>query len=385
VLVILGSGLLRLVPLAGICGLLLFDAWISFDRPSFRLGWLWLRGHRPALTDKEDLATVALVALTAVAFGLMTGVAIGVFVGLLLYAWRNGRRLTRTMATGASLQSNCARSRADLALLAEHADRVRFVALDGALYFGAASTLQSLLREQFGPGRFVVVDWSHVVSADSTVANAFARLAAEAQASGTQLAVSGLPAAGRELGDTLRASGISGHIFPDADRALEWAENGVIASASPEQASDATSLREALSLMRGLSREHREALNELLEQRFVRAGEIIFSAGDVDNALMLILEGSVDILVRHSEGRDVRLARLRRGSMLGELSFLDNAPRAATTVATEDLVLGVLSREGFEVFARERPEAGRRVLTNMALDLAVRMRRTTHLAVNSLR
>ncbi|MDO9360124.1 MAG: cyclic nucleotide-binding domain-containing protein [Polaromonas sp.] len=385
VLAVLGSGVLRLVPLAAICGLLLFDAWISFDRPSLRLCLEWLRGHRPALTEKEDLATIGLVVVTSVVFNLVTGVAIGVFAGLILYAWRNGRRLTRTVETGAVLRSNCARSRSDMALLAEQSDRVRFVALDGALYFGAASALQTLLREQCAPGRFVVVDWSHVVSADSTVGSAFARIVAEAQGGGTQVAVSGLDASGPELGDTLRAAGVQVEVFPDADRAMEWAENGVIAGSTPKQSMQSTTLQEALSLLRGLAPEHRNVFEDLLEQRFFRAGETVFSAGQVDSALMVILQGSVDILVAHSEGRDVRLARIRRGGMLGELSFLDNAPRAATTVATEDLLLGVLTRERFETFAREHPEAGRRVLTNLALDLAFRMRRTNHMAVNSLR
>lgn len=385
VFVVVGSSILRLVPLAAISGLLLFDAWSNFDRPSLRMAWQWLRGRRPAMTEREDLATIGMVVVTAVLFNLVTAVAVGVFAGLLLYAWRNGRRLARTVATGAELRSNCARSRSDVALLNEQSHRLRFIALEGALFFGAASALQALLREQCAPGRCVVVDWSHVVSADSTVANAFARVAAEARLAGTSVAVSGLEAAGRQVGETMLAADLQAEIFPDADRALEWAENEVLRSSTPAVPMEGTSLQEALSLFRGLSNEHRTAIEELLEQRFFRSGDKVFSAGQVDSELMVILQGCVDILVPHSEGRDVRLARIRRGGMLGELSFLDRAPRAATAVATEDLLLGVLSRERFENFARDYPEAGRRVLTNLALDLAFRMRRTNHMAVNSLR
>ncbi|RYX97429.1 MAG: cyclic nucleotide-binding domain-containing protein [Comamonadaceae bacterium] len=385
IVVVVGSGVMRLVPLAAISGLLLFDAWSNFDRPSLRMAWLWLRGRRPALTEREDLATIAIVVASSVLFNLVTGVAVGVFAGLVLYAWRNGRRLARTVATGAELRSNCARSRNDVALLNEQAQRVRFIALEGALFFGAASALQALLREQSAPGRYIVVDWSHVVSADSTIASAFARVAAEARAAGASFAVSGLDAAGRQVGETMLAGNLQADVFPDADRALEWAENEVLRTSTPTLAMEGTSLQEALSLFRGLSNEHRTAIEGALEQRFYRSGDTVFTAGQVDSELMVILQGCVDILVPHSEGRDVRLARIRRGGMLGELSFLDRAPRAATAVATEDLLLGVMSRERFENFARDNPEAGRRVLTNLALDLAFRMRRTNHMAVNSLR
>ena len=393
VLLILGSGVLRFVPLAGVCGLLLFDAWISFDRPSLTLAQQWMLGRQITRTDREDIATVGIVALTTVIFSLTTGVAMGVFVGLLLYAWRNGRRLARTVATGASIQSNCARSRADLALLAKHAERIRFVALEGPLYFGAVSDLQAMLRDQFDRGRYVVIDWSHVVSVDSTVASLFLQMGAEAQAGGSQVAFCGLDAAGPELAETLRASGIPADIFQDADRALEWAENGLLADASsttaPQgrnaEAVDGTSLQDSLSLLRGLSRTHRECLHELLEQRFLRASDTIFSAGEVDSTLMVILQGSVDVLIPRGEGRDVRIARLRRGSMLGELGFLDMAPRTATAIATEDVLFGVLTREDFEHFANGNPVAGREVLTNLALDLALRIRRTNTIVLNSMR
>ena len=385
VIVVFGSGVMRLVPLAAICGLLLSDAWSNFDRPSLRLAWRWLSGHRPVLSEREDLITIGLVVATSVLFNLVTGVAVGVFAGLVLYAWRNGRRLARSVATGAELRSNCARSRSDVALLNEQAHRVRFVALEGALFFGAASTLQTLLREQCAPGRYIVVDWSHVVSADSTVASSIGRVVTEARAMGAAFAISGLDAAGVQVGETIMGAGLEVEVFPDADRALEWAENEVLRTATPTLAMEGTSLQDALSLFRGLSNEYRTAMEELLEQRFFRRGEVVFAAGQVDGELMVILQGCVDILVPHSQGRDVRLARIRRGGMLGELSFLDRAPRAATAVATEDVLLGVLSRERFETFARDYPEAGRRVLTNLALDMAFRMRRTNHMAVNSLR
>ncbi len=384
-LAVLGSGVLTFVPLAAISGLLLYDAWTSVDRPSLRIGGAWLRKQPLAMTQKEDLATVTLVTVTALLFNMVTGVFMGVFAGLILYAWRNGRRLTRIVETGAIVRSNCARSAADMAVLTENSHRVRFIALEGALFFGASAALQNLLRQQSGAGHYIVVDWSHVVSVDSTVAQAFSRAVREITASGSRVAVSGIEAAGAQVRDTLRAASADATLLPDADRALEWAENEVIKGATRSQSMEGTTMQEALSLLHGVTGENRQALESLFEQRFFRAGEMVFSAGERDSELMVILQGSVDILVPHSGDRNVRLARIRRGAILGELSFLDMSARAASAVATEDLLLGVLSRERFESFANQDPQAARRVMNNLALDLAFRLRRTNHMAVSNLR
>ncbi len=382
----LASGLLGWIPPAAICGLLLYDAWTSFHRPSLRMAWLWLRRHGLAVSEKEDLGTIVLVVVASVVFNMVIGVFVGVFAGLALYAWRNGRRLARTVADGTQVRSNCMRSAADTARLAEQARRLRFVALEGGLFFGAAEALRDLLREQCAPGAYLVVDWSRVVSTDSTVAHAFGRTVAEAEARGTVLVVSGLEAAGRQVVETLRAAGLRMRVFSDADRALEWAETELVHGVVPTPVPmEGTNLQEALSLLRGLSDEHRDAVQPLFEQRFFRASETVFEAGSADNALMLILQGSVDILVPYGEARDTRLARLRRGAMLGELSFLDASPRAAKAVAAEDLVLGVLSRESFDRLSREWPEAAQRLLMNLALDLSFRLRRTNRMVVDQLR
>lgn len=388
VLLALGSNVLRWIPPATICGLLLFDAWMSFHWPSLALARQWMRGRELAASEKEDLTMIGAVVLAVVLFNIVIGVFVGVFAGLALHAWRNGQRQARSVLTGEQARSNCARSRSETARLAEEAHRLRFVELEGALFFGAAGALQALLRAQCAPGNVLVVDWSHVLSIDSTVASVFARLVTEAHTNETEVAISGLGKADRRVLETLRAAGVQARVFPDADRALEWAENQLLqARAATAGGGDVTSLQDALGLLRGLSSEQRALVQPLFEQRMFSAGETVFEAESRNDELMVILHGSVDILLPRSDGasgRDIRLARLRRGAMLGELSFLDSAPRAAKAVASEELLVGVLSRERFDQLARDWPEAGQRLLMNLALDLALRLRKTNRLAVSNL-
>ena len=81
------------------------------------------------------------------------------------------------------------------------------------------------------------------------------------------------------------------------------------------------------------------------------------------------------------EGRDIRLASLRRGATLGEIGFLDGATRSATAVAREDAVVAVLSRADFDALSASEPALIQRLLSNLAVDMAARLRHTNRLAI----
>jgi sulfate permease, SulP family len=388
VLAVYSSGLLSLVPLAGIVGLLFFDAWNSFDRPSLKLMVRWAMRRQPGLADREDLATMLAVMLAAIVFNMVVGIVVGVVGGLVLYAWRNGKRLVRYADTGLGVRSNCSRSRADGELLARHAGSIHYVELEGALFFGAAASLQALLREHFGQGRILVVDWSNVINADSTVARAFAKVTAEAGAGGVRVAVCGLPASGPGVRDAVEQA-LAGQdavqMQTDSDRALEWAENEVIALHSDKGDGELTTLMEAFTLLHGIGSKARLGLEAAFDTRLYKAGEVIFSAGESSDDLMVIMHGTVNILLHTPDGRDMRLARLRRGALLGELSFLDQSPRSASAIAADDLVLGVMPRERFAGLSTQWPEATQKMLTNMAVDMALRLRRSNTVALGRAR
>ncbi len=368
------SGALALVPLAGVCGLLLHNAWTSFDVPTLRSLGRWVRGRRPDALERENLLTVFVVVAAGVLFNMVLAVLVGVIAGLLLYALRNGRHLARSIQDGSQVQSRCAHSSGEARILAANARRIGLVVLEGALFFGVASRLQALLRGECTAGRCVVVDWSRVVSADSTIAFAFARAQAAALQAGARLAVCGLPAEG-EVGAMLRA--VAGcPVFSDVDRGLEWAEALVLQSAAPEPGQPQG--EEEAALLRGVPPEARAALEAALQWRELRPGEQVFAQGDRDDAIMMIMQGSVDIVLPGGTG--FRLARIRKGATLGEMSFLDGSPRTASAVAAEPLSIAVLTREGFDHYADSHPEAGHQILVNLALELAFRLRQTNRVA-----
>lgn len=66
-----------------------------------------------------------------------------------------------------------------------------------------------------------------------------------------------------------------------------------------------------------------------------RAGEVIFHQGDPGEALHLIVDGAVKLVLPSLSGDEAILATLRKQAFFGELALLDGGPQSMTAVALE--------------------------------------------------
>jgi SulP family sulfate permease len=373
------TGILGWIPLAAVCSAMLYEAWYMADRDSLRLLADAARGKSMPANAREDLALIAAVTATAVLLNMVAAVFAGLLLGLVLFAARSARRPVRHVWTGAHLSSNCARPRSDLAVLAEHGAGIKVFELEGDLFFGAAESLEQSLDAQGGAAGCVILDWSRVRHVDTSVALTIATLDGAARERGVLLIHAGGATQSSEVQAELSRQLPHGRFTPDLDYALELAENHVIAMHASPQPRDATSILEAVSLLHGV--DAAGGLEQAMPQRFFAAGEVVVAAGEPADALMLVLHGSASVLVRNFEGKDVRLAGIRRGATIGEIGFLDQAPRSATVVAHEDMTVAVLDRARYDEMCRTQPHVVQQLLAHIALDLASRLRRTNRLAL----
>src|SRR5712672_2537998 len=96
-------------------------------------------------------------------------------------------------------------------------------------------------------------------------------------------------------------------------------------------------------------------------QRFVDAtreksyprGSVILFEHDPGDALFIVREGRVKVVLIGDDGREVILGVLGVGDHFGELALIDDQPRSAHVIAMEDSALMVLRRDDF----RKRVEA----------------------------
>ncbi len=128
----------------------------------------------------------------------------------------------------------------------------------------------------------------------------------------------------------------------------------------------------ALELFAGLERGLLASLAALIKPRRVTRGGTIFRQGDRGVALFLIERGSVRDHMVTECGRDLTVAVLGPGEMLGELAFLDGGEHITTTTALAEARFWELSRDDFYWFMRRHPAAAETIMARFA----ARFRRT---------
>jgi SulP family sulfate permease len=355
------TGLLSWLPQAAMIGLLVFEAFCMFDRPSVRDLWRCAidAPARRALDTvrKEDLQIIALVTVSGVVLNMVTALLAGMMLGLLLFAKRNGKDPIKDVHNGRVWRSNRGRTTADTQRLDQEGARILCVRLQGALYFGVARALRAELEAMLPGSRWMVLDWRAVVSQDTTLRRLFERFEQVAARQGVTVV------------HCSRADDDSAHA--DLDRALEFCENQLLASLrSDAPVSEDETLRDS-PLLAGLDEPARARVRACLEHRSYATGEHVLKQGEHSRDLHLIVQGRADVVI---ESGTIRLAGFSVGAILGEMGFVNGTPRAADVMATEPVQSLVLSRESFDALSREHPAITQRIMQNLCTELAHRLR-----------
>jgi len=116
------------------------------------------------------------------------------------------------------------------------------------------------------------------------------------------------------------------------------------------------------------------ALETELEWLSVPGGWTLFREDDVADALYVVVTGCLGVAIRRSDGRDVMVARIQAGEIIGEMALLGGETRSATVVAVRDTELVRLDRASYERLVKQHP---RSMLSLLSL-LVQRLRDTTH-------
>ncbi len=109
-----------------------------------------------------------------------------------------------------------------------------------------------------------------------------------------------------------------------------------------------------------------------------RAGQVLVGEGEVGDWMLVVLSGTVDVTRRIGEGDEVaRLAVIRAGAAVGEMSMLDGEPRYASCTAIDAVEFAVLTRQAVAALIKDHPGVGAKLLVKITQLLAQRLRNTT--------
>lgn len=99
--------------------------------------------------------------------------------------------------------------------------------------------------------------------------------------------------------------------------------------------------------------------------------------GDRGHQICVVLEGTVDVRKESITGNQQVSAKFGRGSILGEMSIIDEYPRSANSRVSANSKLLLLSKENFERLSAELPHLAMRFLREITRILAHRLRHTS--------
>ena len=137
-------------------------------------------------------------------------------------------------------------------------------------------------------------------------------------------------------------------------------------------------------LLEDLNDAEADALGALMPLVRAQPGQVMIREGDVGDWMLLILSGTVDVTKKSEQDEVSRLAVIKQGAAVGEMSMLDAAPRYASCTAIEEVQAGVLTRQTIAHLINEHPAAGAKLLVKLTQLLAQRLRNTSNQMVRLL-
>lgn len=142
--------------------------------------------------------------------------------------------------------------------------------------------------------------------------------------------------------------------------------------------------RQAAAMLEDLTPQEADILGKLMPRVRARAGQVLIREGEVGDWMLLLLAGTVDVVKTAQGGSVSRLAVIKQGAAVGEMSMLDSAPRYATCVAIDEVQAGVLTRSVIARLIQEHPAIGAKLLVKLTQLLAQRLRNTSNQLVKLL-
>ncbi len=363
-----GAGPLGWLPRCLAGGLLVF---VGVD---LLLDWLYVGWKR---LPRADYAMVVIILLLIGAFGFLQGVAAGIVAAVAIFIVRYSRvDVVRVALSGSTFRSHVERAAPLRWILRKKGDVLQVLGLHGFLFFGTANRLFERVRERVNDTelpelRFMVFDFTHVTGLDSSAINSFVRMVQLAEARGFILALAGITPQMEEWFSReglVRAGNAGVKVFQDLDQAVEWCEEGILAS---EARGDGTVDEDILESA------YEETMSRLMQQEAMESlfhdlggytnilhlekDAVLLKQGDPPAGLYFIESGEVTAWLEREDGSRDRLRTCGMGSIVGELSLYTDSAATASVVVSRPTVAFHLSRESIERLEKEAPELAARL------------------------
>jgi len=122
----------------------------------------------------------------------------------------------------------------------------------------------------------------------------------------------------------------------------------------------------SVDLFKLLDEQELAELAAVIDSTPVKAGDVIFRAGDLGDSLYIVRSGEIELSVKDTTGDKIVLTVAEKDDVFGELSMLDTRPRSATARALEDSEILLLDRDDLLMLFQKQPDAALNMLAAMS-------------------
>ena len=133
-------------------------------------------------------------------------------------------------------------------------------------------------------------------------------------------------------------------------------------------------MTKALFILNELSNEDLDWISEKSRKRILKTGDVLINEGEEIHALYMVLSGILSVSIQPLGNHE--LARIFRGEVVGEISFIDNRPTVATVKAIEESVFLEISRWELNAKLNKNMAFAARFYRGVSMCIADRMRGT---------
>lgn len=133
----------------------------------------------------------------------------------------------------------------------------------------------------------------------------------------------------------------------------------------------------SLSLFDSFKVDELSLLAQHMSYIHLQRGEFLFVEGDKGDFLGFVVQGVLEVLKKSATGENVVIARLTKGSSIGEMALIDKSPRSATVVSRQPTTMLTLTSKGFDRLTEKSPTTGVKIIQKIARLLSLNMRRTS--------
>ena len=111
-------------------------------------------------------------------------------------------------------------------------------------------------------------------------------------------------------------------------------------------------------------------------------GGVIIREGDAGDFMLFVIDGLVDITKNDRRGEVKRIAVVKGGQALGEMSMIDGEARFASCTAIEETTYAYLSRQSLQNLIVSESRLAAKILMKLVFMLSQRLRQTSSKLVN---